>query len=176
MEVPTARGITPNINRLAEAFRHVGGKVIWVYTTLAEKGSDRDWVYLTDFVRAERREAIRAALRPGHEMHELWAELDVRPTDLLCAKDRFSPFSAGASDLDAMLKQAGISQLVIAGTLTNVCCECTARDAMMLNYHVSVVEDACAARTDEDHLRGLMTVGQLFAEIVTTDAMAEALA
>jgi len=171
LEVPAARGIVSNINRLASALRQAGGTVIWVYTTLAEAGSARDWVYLTDFVAPERRETIRAALRPGHEMHELWPELEVRDGDLRCAKDRFSPFSQGASELDATLRGAGLSHLVIAGTLTNVCCESTARDAMMLNYRVTVVEDANAARTDEEHLRGLATVAQLFAHVTSTDAL-----
>ncbi|MEC9343911.1 MAG: isochorismatase family cysteine hydrolase [Pseudomonadota bacterium] len=168
LEVPAARGIVDNINRLAGALRPVGGKVVWVYTTLAEAGSARDWIYLTDFVGPERRESIRSALRPGQAGHALWPGLDVRNEDMRCEKDRFSPFSPGASSLDSILREAGISHLLIAGTLTNVCCECTARDAMMLNYRVTVVEDANAARTDDDHLRGLTTVAQLFADIRTT--------
>lgn len=171
MEVAAARGIVPNINRLAQALRQAGGKVIWVYTTLAQAGSERDWVYLSDFVRPERRETIRASLRPGHKMHALWSELDIGENDLTCEKDRFSPFSPGASNLDETLRRAGISHLVVAGTLTDVCCECTVRDAMMLNYHVTAVEDANAAGSDEDHLRGLTTIARLFADITTTDTL-----
>lgn len=169
MEVPAARGIVANINRIAATLREAGGKVVWIYTTLPEAGSERDWVYLTDFVKPERREAIRASLRPGHEMHAFWPELDIRESDLTCDKDRFSPFSSGASNLDDTLRQAGITHLIVAGTLTDVCCECTARDAMMLNYHVTVVEDANAAGSDEDHLRGLTTVARLFADTATSE-------
>lgn len=175
MEVPAARGIAGNINRIAAELRKAGGKVIWVYTTLPEAGSERDWVYLSDFVAPERREKIRASLRPGHEMHRFWHDLDVRETDLTCAKDRFSPFSPGASTLDAMLRGAGLNHLVVAGTLTNVCCESTVRDAMMLNYRVTMVEDANAARSDEEHLRGLATVAQLFADVTTTEAFLQTL-
>jgi ureidoacrylate peracid hydrolase len=175
MEVPAARGIVDNINRLASALREKGGTVVWVYTTLPQAGSARDWIYLSDFVKPERRERIRAALRPGHEMHEIWPELDVRDSDRFCAKDRFSPFSAGASDLDETLRKAGITDLIVTGTLTDVCCECTVRDGMMLNYRVTVVEDANAAGSDEDHLRGLTTVARLFADITTTDGMIAAL-
>lgn len=176
LEVPSARGIADNINRLADALRKAGGKVVWVRTTLADAGSDRDWVYLYDFVHPERRETIRAALQPGHDMHAFWPALDIRDTDLTCTKDRFSPFSPGASTLDAVLRRSGISGLIVAGTLTNVCCECTARDAMMLNYRVTMAEDANAARSDEEHLRGLATVAQLFADIASTDALVGALA
>ena len=45
----------------------------------------------------------------------------------------------------------GIDTLIIVGTATNVCCESTARDAMMLNYKVFFVSDANACRTDEEH-------------------------
>lgn len=174
LEVAAVRGIVDNINRLAGSLRRAGGTVVWVYTTLAEAGSERDWIYLADFVRPERREAIRSALRPGNEMHALWPGLDRREADILCEKDRFSPFSPGASRLDAILKQAGITHVVVAGTLTDVCCECTARDAMMLNYRVSVVEDANAAGSDADHLRGLTTVARLFADISSTATLSEA--
>ncbi|GIL03030.1 MAG: hydrolase [Alphaproteobacteria bacterium] len=169
LETPAARSIVDNINRLAAAMRQAGGRVVWITTTLAPAGSARDWIYLTDFVGGDRRETIRAALRPGSDHHRLWPGLEARDGDLACVKDRFSPFSPGASDLDAMLRGAGIDHLVIAGTLTDVCCECTARDAMMLNYRVTVVEDANAAGTDEDHLRGLTTVARLFADVATTD-------
>lgn len=176
LEVAAARGIVDNINQLADSLRRAGGTIVWVYTSLAEAGSDRDWNYLADFVRPERREAIRSAMRPGSDMHALWPGLDRREPDILCEKDRFSPFSPGASQLDTILRQAGITHVVVAGTLTDVCCECTARDAMMLNYRVTVVEDANAAGSDEDHLRGLTTVARLFADITSTAALSEAFA
>jgi len=175
LEVPFARGIVGNLERLAGALRKAGGTVAWVTTTLPEKGSPRDWTYLTDFLPAERREVIRAAMRPGSPFHELWRELRPAPGDLTIVKDRFSPFSPGASNLDATLRAAGISHLIVTGTLTNVCCECTARDAMMLNYRVTIPQDANAARTDEDHLRGLETVAQLFAVVSDTEAVVAAL-
>lgn len=168
LEVPAARGICGNINRLAGSLRDAGGVVVWVYTTLAADGDERDWIYLSDFVAPARRDAIRAALGRGSELHRLWDGLDIRDGDWRCEKDRFSPFSPGASDLDNRLRTRGIANLLVCGTLTNVCCECAARDAMMLNYRVTMVEDANAARSDEDHLNGLWTACQVFADLATT--------
>jgi ureidoacrylate peracid hydrolase len=161
LEVPAARGIVDNINRLAQALRQAGGKVVWVMSTMPQKDSARDWIYLSDFLASANRETVRAALRPGSVHHELWPQLDRQPGDLASYKDRFSPFSPGASDLDARLKDEGIREVIVTGTLTNVCCECTARDAMMLNYRVIVPEDANAAGS----------VARLFAEVVTCDEL-----
>ena len=54
----------------------------------------------------------------------------------------------------------------IAGTKTNVCCECTARDAMMLDYKVVLLSDCTAALSDDEHLASLETqdTGKTLAE------------
>ena len=42
----------------------------------------------------------------------------------------------------------GIDMVLITGAATNGCCESTARDAMMLDFKVIMLSDACAAFTD----------------------------
>jgi nicotinamidase-related amidase len=70
--------------------------------------------------------------------------------------------------LPEKLDVAGIKNVVIVGMLTNMCCETSARDAMMLDYHVAMVVDANAARYIEDHNIGFSTVFQSFGDVVTT--------
>ena len=50
-----------------------------------------------------------------------------------------------------------------------MCCETSARDAMMLDYKVVMVSDANAARFEEDHNVGFTTVYQSFGDVLTTD-------
>lgn len=176
LEVRHARSICANINQLAASLRQCGGQVIWVTSTLPAAGDARDWIYLTDFLPPDRREIVRSALQEGSEWHDLWPELEVEEGDPRCVKDRFSPFARGASNIGRLLREHEIRNLLLAGTETNVCVETTARDAMMLNFRVGIVEDACAARNDADHMRGLMTVGELFADLITTGEMVAALA
>jgi hypothetical protein len=57
---------------------------------------------------------------------------------------------------------------VTVGTATNMCCETAARDAMMLDYRVIMVADACAARFDEDHMAGLTSFYQSFGDVRLT--------
>jgi ureidoacrylate peracid hydrolase len=47
-----------------------------------------------------------------------------------------------------MLRKSGIDMVLVAGTVTNVCCECTARDAAMRNFKTIMIADANASRND----------------------------
>ena len=86
-------------------------------------------------------------------------------------KNRFSALIQGSSDLDGLCKARGIDTLIVVGTLTNVCCESTVRDAMMLGYRALMPADANATLSDEEHLAGLITVAQFFGDIRDTDVV-----
>ena len=68
-----------------------------------------------------------------------------------------------------MLNDRGIRNLLVTGTKTNVCCEATARDAMMLNYNTVMISDATAALSDEEHRATLETFIQQFGDVLTAD-------
>ncbi len=84
-------------------------------------------------------------------------------------KQRFSAFTPGTSDLNAILREQGIDTVLITGTLTNCCCESTARDAMQHNYRVLIAADANAALTDEEHAATLHNMAFVFADLYSTD-------
>jgi len=65
--------------------------------------------------------------------------------------------------------------VLIGGTVTNVCCESTARDAMMMNYATVMVEDALSAVTREEHLHSLHNWMLFFGDVLTVDEVAERL-
>jgi ureidoacrylate peracid hydrolase len=54
-------------------------------------------------------------------------------------------------------------------TMTNVCCESSARDAMMMNFHTIMVSDANAAATDEEHNASLINFYVTFGDVMDTD-------
>jgi ureidoacrylate peracid hydrolase len=167
--VETAAGIVPNINRLAGAVRDAGGAVAWVRVSLTAAGRGAWNMYFENFTPAAHRDEWRAQLTPGHPQHEFWPALDIDAADWIVDKDRFSAFVEGASDLEARLRRQDIDTLLVTGTLTNICCESTARDAMMRDFRTLMIADANAARTDEDHLAGLRTFVQVFGDVVATD-------
>ena len=165
VEVPAARDIVKDINRLARELRKRGVAVIWVL----HENSDGWDGFFGVFVKPEARAAAAKSLASGHEMQKPWRELDIAPGDLKTSKSRYSAFIGPSSPLAGVLKGKGIDTLLIAGTKTNVCCECTARDAMMLDYKVVMVSDANGARYPEDHLAGLTSFYQSFGDVRTTD-------
>lgn len=174
-EIAPARDIVPTVNRLAAATRAAGGTVVWIQNTITPE-SEKSWsVFLDNFAGDEWAPRMRRAFTPGDFGHALYPTLEVRPADLTVRKHRFSALVQGASDLDAILRARGVDTLIIAGTATNVCCESTARDAMMLNYKVFFMSDANACRTDEEHNATLAILMSLFADVRSTDEMIDLL-
>lgn len=165
--VPVAAMIVPGINRLASALRDRGGHVIWVRGTAHDP--DGAWsVFNHDLMTPERRER-RATLMDG-EGFAFWSQNDIRPEDAQVTKNRFSAFSPGASDIGAQLEARGVDSLLIAGTVTGVCCESSARDAMMLNYKVVMVSDGLAAHSDREHNASLSLFYATFGDVQSVDA------
>src|SRR5690606_18353750 len=105
----------------------------------------------------------------GTRSHALHDAMDVAPGDPILDKFRYSAFLCPAGALRATLDARGIEMILIAGTLTNVCCESTARDGNMLGYRVVAVADAMAARTDAEHNAALLNLRLAFADIHDTD-------
>jgi ureidoacrylate peracid hydrolase len=151
-EVPNARAIVPPVNRLARALRASGGSIAWVQATFEREG----WpLFFDHMVRPELAARILAALRPGAPDHALWPELSVAADDVVVPKYRFSAFLPGASTLPAMLRGRGVDTILIAGCMTNMCCDSSARDAVMTDFRTIMVADCNAARTDAEHLSAL---------------------
>jgi ureidoacrylate peracid hydrolase len=164
IEVPAARAIVAPINRLTAALRKRGVPVIWVLHE--NQGDGRDWAGFFDaFVAPGRRAEAAAALAAGAELQKLYPGLETSPRDMSVAKNRYSAFIK--SDFEKKLQERGIDTLLIAGTKTNVCVECTARDAMMLDYKVALISDCTAALSDEEHRATLENVIQQFGDVLT---------
>ena len=82
---------------------------------------------------------------------------------------RFSAFLPSACELPSILRARGIDTVLVAGTLTSVCCESSARDAAMQDFKAIMVSDANATRTDEEHAAALIAFLQSFGDVRTTD-------
>jgi len=168
LEVPMAREIVPAIARMADALRAAGGTVAWVLSAFPP--SDRDWTIKFDALHPPEQGAqVRAGLQTGAEGWQHWDVMVPQPGDLEVEKDRYSAFLPGACPLPDLLRARGIDTVLIAGTLTNVCCESSARDAMMDNYRVIMLADGNATRTDAEHTASLATIARSFGDVQTVD-------
>jgi ureidoacrylate peracid hydrolase len=167
-EVPAARGIIEPINRLTAELRVLGVPVIWVLHANERIGDKSDWelffnTIVADDVREKTLESLTAAKQ------SVWEALVTAPGDRTVLKNRYSAFIPGSSALERVLRGMGIDTVLVAGTKTNVCCESTARDAMMLDFKVVLVEDCCAALSDDEHRSALENVIQQFGDVMTAD-------
>ena len=169
-----AQEIVPNINRLAEAVRQTGGTVVWIKTAYTDDTLE-NWSTLYGMLGPKGAQKRAKALTRGSKGYELWPALEVRDGDLTVEKNRYSAFIQGSSDLADVLRARGLDTLLITGTVTNVCCESTARDAMMLNFKTIMLTDGNAAVTDEDHNASLIGFYLIFGDIMPTDFAIECL-
>ena len=168
IEVPMTRQIFSTINSVSAAVRDAGGTNVFLRYTYdpAEKRSWDAW-FKNYLGQAELDN--QACFARGADNWQLSPELDIAAGDLIIDKTRFSALIPETCGMDAELKTRGIDTLIISGTLSNCCCESTARDAMQMNYRVIFASDANAALTDAEHMTTLNNMLFLFADVRSTD-------
>ena len=111
---------------------------------------------------------------------------DVAPTKDEAIVTKSVPSSFGNTNLEALLTEAGIKHVVLAGFMTHVCVSTTARVANEKQYGVTVIADATGTRDLPDALSGsvipaadlhrgeLAMLADTFAKVVTTQDVLEA--
>jgi ureidoacrylate peracid hydrolase len=117
---------------------------------------------VADEVREKTLESLAA------DKQSVWESLVTEPGDRTVLKNRYSALIPGSSPLERVLRGMGVDTILVAGTKTNVCCETTARDAMMLDFKVVMVEDCCAALSDDEHRSALENIIQQFGDVMTS--------
>ncbi len=170
-EIATAREIVPNVNRISAALRRAGGLVVYIQNTFDEVAVASWSTFFDHFCSPARRQRMIETFTPGAIGHAIWLGLDVLDEDLKVQKRRFGAFAPGSSDLHAILQKRGIDTLIVTGTATQVCCESTARDAMMLNYKVFFIADGNATFNDDEHNATLSAMAHAFCDVIDTDTM-----
>jgi ureidoacrylate peracid hydrolase len=160
--------IVPNVNKLADAVRRTGGKVFWIKNT-HDADCLTSWSHMHEMSSPAQQQKRVESMSEGSLGHQLWADLDVQPGDETVQKTRYSALIQGSSDLEARLRAGGYDTVLITGTMTNVCCESTARDAMMLNFKTIMVSDGNATSNDEEHNATLIAIYLIFGDVMDTD-------
>ncbi|WBY01193.1 cysteine hydrolase [Ramlibacter tataouinensis] len=174
-ECAPARATFPAVNRLANALRHAGGHVIWVQTSA--DGADRSWSHHHAHMLTPERSARRLReLASSHAGFQLAPGLEPDPADERVVKRCYSALAPGSSRLHEVLQARGITHVLVGGTVTNVCCESTARDAMMMDYATVMVHDALSAVTPHEHEQSLQTWMLFFGDVLGTREVIERLA
>ena len=164
-----AHEIVPNINRLAQAVRAAGGAVVWIQTAYTDE-TLTSWSTLYGMVGPKGAEKRRRSLSRDSKGYDLFPDLKVEPAGPDRREEALQRLHPGLVEHGRRCcAQRGLDTLLITGTVTNVCCESTARDAMMLNFKTVMITDGNAANTDEDHNAALSNFYLTFGDIMSTD-------
>jgi nicotinamidase-related amidase len=142
--------------RLATAFRRHGRPVVLVNVTGRAPGR-------TDAGRSGAGGG-GAAFPPGWS--DLVDALDVQPTDHLITKRRRSAFHD--TGLDTLLRDLGVTQVVLAGISTSSGVESTARAAYDYGYHVVLATDAMSDPDTDAHRNSIERIFPKTGETATT--------
>ena len=169
LSAPDGLKLVPVVNKLAAACRAAGVMVIHTRHVTRPDGSNLGTM-------GELIEAVREGyIMDGRETSELHPAIEVGPKDIILKKPRYGSFTG--TDLDLVLRSNGIDTVIISGICTNICCETTAREAGMRDYHVFFMEDGTETfpvgnlSVKEIKQAVNTTVGLAFANVIPVDEM-----
>lgn len=169
ISAPEGLAVQDRINRLAAACRRAGIVVVHTSHVLRPDGSNIG-------VLGELAPIVKEGIvTKGSESAALHKGLHVDSLDILLDKPRFGAFHS--TDLELILRSRGIDTVIISGIATNVCCETTAREATVRDFHVFFLSDGTATfgigdvSASEMQKATCTILGFVFAQVLTVDEM-----
>jgi ureidoacrylate peracid hydrolase len=162
-----AAAMVPRLARTLKTCRDKGIRVIYTAHVHRRDGSDMG---LYDDLYSPI--ADRSSLVDGTPGVEIFKDLAPAPGEHIVKKHRYSAFFA--TDLDLILRELGITTVVISGTTTENCCHATARDAMFHNYKVVFLSDATGTFDYPDVGQGAMSAEEVHRATLTILAFSTA--
>lgn len=167
MEVPMARERIPNMQKVLNACRENGIPAIFTTHVLYD---DYDISPLETTYQPWLKEL---GMRSGTRGVEVVDEMKPLANETVLEKHRYCAFYN--TRLDTIIRNirglAVADTVIIIGTVTNACCENTARSAFMRDLKVAFVDDACGGFDMESHEATLKTINRLFGRVFTSDQL-----
>jgi nicotinamidase-related amidase len=169
---PDGMRVLERINGLAEMCRDAGVLVIHARHVLRPDGSNAGILADIPVVKA-------GIINRGAASAAFHKDLVIDERDVLLEKPRFGAFHG--TDLELLLRSRGIDTIIVTGISTNVCCETTAREAAVRDFHVLFVTDGTATfsigslSANEIQRASCATIGFVFGRLVTTEELMDAI-
>ena len=148
--VPSAAAILPGIQALVQAYRAHGWPVIFTrhLNTPADAGQMAVW--------------WRELLTAEHPLSQVTPRLGAAQ-DQVIPKSQYDAFYD--TPLEARLRKLGVSQVVVCGLMTHLCCETTARSAFVRGFEVFFCVDGTATYNEDFHRASLLNLAHGFAAL-----------
>ena len=153
--LPRSSEMAPRLAVVIERFRSLGSPVYFTAHGHRDPRTDAGMLH----------EWWGSAIREGSWEAEIFQAVAPVDGEAVIPKRRYSAFVG--TDLAERLKGAGVQTVVVAGVMTNLCCETTARDAFCRDYRVVFLADGTATADDSFHGATLLNLAFGFAHVVT---------
>ena len=153
--------VIPNTGKIINLCRKSGVEVIFArIACLKTDGRDRSL--------SQKKPGFNYLLLPkDREDSQLVAELSPQDDDIVVIKTTDSALTG--TNLRLVLRNMEISDVIVAGIFTDQCVSSTVRSLADESFGVVVVEDCCAAATDELHLNELKSINMIYCHVVQSE-------
>jgi isochorismate hydrolase len=156
--IPSAPAIIPNLQNLIAAFERHNQPVIFTRHLNTPENSGTMSRWWRDLITSE------------NPLSSISAKLDPRGHTVLI-KSQYDAFYQ--TQLTEKLHNLNISQVIISGVMTHLCCETTARSAFVQGFDVFFMVDATATYNKDFHLASLRNLAHGFATLQLTSQVLE---
>jgi nicotinamidase-related amidase len=159
-------GLHANLTAITAAARSAAMQIVIVPHHRWQPGELDGWDHPSPYMAGGYDLQIFAVGSKGGEWHPEFAP---QPGDLVCTEHWGSSGFAN-TNLDTLLKQKGITRVILIGLIANTCLESTGKYAVELGYHVTLVRDATAAASAEAMRCAHEINGPTYAHAIVTTA------
>ncbi|NQW99027.1 cysteine hydrolase family protein [bacterium] len=159
--------VIPNTVRLLEKFRDLHSEVIFArIACLTADGRDRSLSHA--------RPGFNNLLLPHTSADsQILPQVAPLPEEMVITKTTDSALTG--TGLRLLLANLGIRNVVVCGIFTDQCVASTVRSLADESFNVIVVDDACAAATEELHRHELTIINNIYCQVLTCDETLAAL-
>ncbi|MBM7573697.1 cysteine hydrolase family protein [Aquibacillus albus] len=175
--VEDSQNIISTLQKLITTFREASMPVIYLRRGVRGDGSDTGRM-------KDISPQVDERIKYGSWNVQIIPELEPQTGDIIIDKGFFGGFTG--TDLDTVLRAHDINTVVISGTLTNICCDTTARQAVEKEYKVIFLSDGTAAGAKPDlgwgyvsadvhHRVTLTTLASTFCQVSPTQVVIDAI-
>ena len=155
------RTVIPNTGKMIDFCRCRGIEVIFArIACLKPDGRDRSL--------SQKKPGLNYLLLPkDREDSQIVPELTPRDDEIVVIKTTDSALTG--TNLRLVLRNMGIKNVIVAGIFTDQCVSSTVRSLADESFNVVVVEDCCAAATEELHLNELKSINMIYCHVVQSE-------
>lgn len=158
--IPSAPAIVSRLKALAQAYYAQNLPVIFTQhlNTLQDAGSMARW--WNDLIRIDN---PQSAIIPDFDFSSRY----------VLRKSQYDAFYQTA--LEDNLQKKGVTQVVVTGVMTHLCCETTARSAFVRGFAVFFIVDGTATYNEDHHMAALRNLSHGFATLMLAKEIQEIL-